>query len=219
MKFYRLLSPENDFEKLKTLLEGYYVDQKNNTNPVYPLTAIEHSIKNNLELFKQSSHDDIKNGFLISGAFEGTELTGCAIGRKLNHFWNIKHTILPSWALVLLYSKDRTWTSPRTKAHDLLNPIISTMEHDRFFSWYKVSKISNKINSDNIDNYLSNIYSKTISADRYFVTVEAIVSNQDELKQIKSIYRRMFPIEICNNRKLALMCHHYKNSLRNFQLD
>lgn len=211
---YRLLTPEKDYEKLKSLMDHYFTNEQKSSHRVYPLESTEETIKNNLKLFENTLTDNIKNGFLVGGEFTDDELTGFTIGRKINHIWNIEHTVIPSWTLVLMYSKTKSWKSPKEKAHNLLSPIISVMESEKFYSWYKVSKISNKINSQNVDRYLSDVYSNTINAERYTVTIEAIVNNQEELNSIKSVYRKMFPVKIYDHRKLALMCHHFKNSLR-----
>lgn len=214
---YRLLSPEQDYDKLKSLMNHYLLEEQNNIHRVYPIESIESTITNNLKLFEDSKTDNIKNGFLVGGEFYNDELIGFSIGRKLNHMWNVSHTVIPNWALILIYSKNKTWRSPKQKTYNLVNPIISIMESEKFYTWYKVSKISNKVTSENIDHYLTDVYSNTISSERYTVTIEAIVDNQTDLDKIKSVYRKMFPIKIYDNRKLALMCHHFKNSLRNFE--
>lgn len=216
MTEYRLLSPETDYEKLKSLMNHYFFEEEKSSHRVYPLESTEATIKNNLALFEKSSTDNIKNGFLVGGEFCNGELIGFSIGRKLNHIWNIEQTVVPSWVLVLLYSKNKAWKSPKQKVHMLLSPVISVMESEKFYSWYKVSKISNKLNSENVDQYLSEVYSRTINTNRYSVTIEAVVNNQEELNKLKSVYRKMFPVQIYDNRKLALMCHHFKNSLRTF---
>lgn len=215
MTVYRILDPNQDYNILSDLLTDYLNDQKSQPKTVYPIEASEYMIKRYLEIFTESVNFP-PNNYIVSGAFEDDELVGVAIGRKINNAWNIPHVVLPTWILLFAHYKTKEMKSPKYKLHNLINPIITIMENDKFYNWFKVSKFSNKVTPENVEDYLNKVYSKTINAERYFVTIEAVIETQNERDSLPSAFRGMFPPIVHDGVRLVLMQHHYKNSLRKF---
>lgn len=209
---YRRLSPQNDEHILRNILNDFIGDEMKNGSPVYELISMEMLrdgiIKNFLESVNRPEND-----YIISGVFEDNEIMGVAVGQKLHHFWKMQNVVLPTWILVLTYLKEKKNVSPKERLHNLISPIITSMEEDGFYSWYKVSKFKG---SENLDDYLEKVYSKIINSERYTVTVEAIVENQEQRDSLPSTYRGLFPTVIKEGVRLGLLQHHYRNSLRKF---
>lgn len=211
---YRLLSPHesSDVALLHKVLGKFLDDERTYGSPVYPYVAMAAMAKYVMEQFMESvmknDHD-----FMVCGAFDGEEIVGVSVGQKLHHMWGMQSVILPQWALVLMYMKHREMRSPKDRLHSLLSPIISAMEADGFYSWYKVSKFRL---GEHPQTYLDKIYSRTINAERYFVTIEALVENQEQRDGLPSTFRRLFPVLVHDGVKLGLLQHHFKNNLRKF---
>jgi hypothetical protein len=214
---YKILDPLSDYDKLADLMWFYYLEESAKLKTVYPLSAIWQLIESNLVLFKESNNVPYGD-YVISGAFNNDELVGFAIGRKLNHYWKILTHVIPQWVLVLIYLKNKEWETPLERLHELLLPITSLMEEQKYYEWYKVSKFSRKVTINTLDNYLETVYSKIINSTRYIVSVELVINNSLELALVEGIYRRLFPTKIHDDTRLVLLKHQYKNSLRNLQL-
>lgn len=209
---YRILSPQTDVELLQKILTDFINDEIQYGSPVYPLDAMKFLKNRCIENFVDSKNKH-PNDYIVVGAFEDNEIVGVAIGQKIHHLWKMQHVILPTWILVLTYLKDRKNSSPKNRLHELISPIITSMENDGFYSWYKVSKFRG---TEDLDAYISNVYSKIINAERYTVTVEAIVGNQEQRDSLPSTFRSLFPVVVYDGIRLGLLQHHYKNSLRKF---
>lgn len=209
---YRILSPENDEYFLRKILDDFIADEIRRGSPVYTLISMQalrdKCIENFIQSVNKSAHD-----YMVVGAFDGTEIVGVSIGQKIHHFWKMTNVVLPTWILVLTYFNEKKNSSPKNRLHELISPIITAMENDGFYNWYKVSKFKGVTD---IDKYLEEVYSKIINAERYTVTVEAIVETQEQRDSLPSTYRSLFPVVIKEGVRLGLLQHHYKNSLRKF---
>lgn len=214
---YRILSPEvrEDVVALRKVLNQFLFDESNYRSPVYPLVAMEQMVTYVMTQFVQSVTKNV-NDFMVCGAFEGDQIVGVAVGQKLHHLWGFQAVVLPSWALILMYLHKREQRSPKDRLHELLSPVITAMETDGFYSWYKVSKFKP---GQDVQHYLDNVYSKIINAERYTVTVEALVENQEQRDALPSTFRRLFPVVVKDGVKLGLLQHHFKNNLRRFNDD
>jgi hypothetical protein len=220
---YRFLDPHNflDSARLDSILDQYVDEERAKTikgiPTVYPLESVEFTANYIATVFARSRTYP-PNTFIINGGFRGDELIYISVAKKLNHQWGYDHTVIPSWIYFFLYSRDREINFPIKRMKDLLVPLVTVMQKEKFYSWYKVTKLSRTVNTDNLDDYLKRVYSKMVPMGPYnnMITVEAIIDNQDAKDNLPTAYRNMFPIKVHNGVRLALMMHHYSNNIRIF---
>lgn len=201
---------KEDANMFYSALDYYYENTDHVKSGYYPEDR-----KQWIDIHKDFFSSDLHDDYVVVADIENNTIVGLAIGFRNGLLLDKKYINLsPSWHLAFTWRHETHWTTPKKFIFDITNPISLHMENKGIFDFTKIMRV-NLLNLERfgVDGYIDKVYNKKIPDGRYNAYAEHVIRNDEDLKKLPRIMRRIYP----NNVLTPLLCvkHSLKNEIRN----
>lgn len=205
-----------DKPQLKDILDSFVLS----TDVKFSVRSIEHN-RGLANFILDHFIEEYSDSMVVSGSFIDGKLIRICVGSKFHPYFKVAlKNAIPSWVLVLMYSRDITISNPATRIFDTGTHLVRYMESQGFYTFYQFYKFPNLNSVADYQKYINNYFSKMSIMDRYVNLLEYVLHEDTNVSEIPfGIYRDLIAnILEKRSRKLCITSHHLKNEYRNFNL-
>lgn len=171
--------------------------------------------ENQISFLRTQYYSSTTDDYAIAAAIKNNEVIGFQIGCKLHIMYERSTPIFPYW-YVLAHAHKNFNQNAKILISSLIQKLTNHFEQQKYYTFYVLVRLPfNMTITNNIDDYLDNIYQKNYPVTRYRRYIEQVCYDNESLKKICKLYQgyyRLFPLSI--SRPIVLLKYEAINNYR-----
>lgn len=199
---FRLLT-KDDKSIINDVMNDYLLWGKNIKFPLYPYETLE----NNVNFVNNNFFNDVNDDIILSAGIESNVIKWLAVTVKLK-YWTKNTDLSKCWYWKFLYSRNKAFKNTGPIVDKLAQPVLEYYEKQKFWKFFKVTKLSKKLLLNN-NTFIESKHNKIFNFETYDLKIELICNDPKE--KTNDFFYKFLPITWKSGTPLVVMSHTKKN--------